>query len=107
MVGHAAHVGSGVHGGRHKYTRVYDSLLQHATSRALHSLPSAPPCPRLQVREGLLPRSYRTLLCRAYLDGNECCDRAACSHAHSLGELRVEAGIAVSGGLNWGADLLG
>ncbi|KAI7835407.1 hypothetical protein COHA_010681, partial [Chlorella ohadii] len=47
-----------------------------------------------QVREGLLPSTYRTQLCDTYLEGRECPKRAACSRAHSLEELRVEAGIA-------------
>ena len=47
------------------------------------------------MRTGLLPRTYRTQLCPAYLGGSECPERASCSRAHSLDELRVEAGIAV------------
>ncbi len=69
-------------------------------SLPLLSLPS-PTHP--QVREGLLPSTYRTQLCDAYLEGRECPKRAACNRVHSLDELRVEAGIAVSGCWGMGA----
>ncbi|KAL4420249.1 hypothetical protein ABPG77_003428 [Micractinium sp. CCAP 211/92] len=45
------------------------------------------------VREGLLPPSYRTQLCSRYLSGLSCRQPAACPHAHSLEELRVDAAI--------------
>lgn len=59
----------------------------------LSSLPL--PISPLQVREGLLEPAYRTQLCSRYLSGLPCRQPAACPHAHSLQELRVDAAIEV------------
>ena len=60
--------------------------------------PAAAP-PAVQVRYRLLPSSYRTRLCYSYFDGScdseGCPQGAACSNAHSLDELRVDAAIQV------------